>query len=55
LRRVVRTFLGYFVWKITILRQKILFFSNFRGPPPWSAPVSHRSTNRAKEDIYLSS
>jgi hypothetical protein len=23
--------LGYFVWKITILRQKILFFSNFRG------------------------
>ena len=36
---------GYFVWKITILRQKIIFFSNFRGervlgaPPPESAPV----------------
>jgi hypothetical protein len=26
LRREVRTFLGYFVWKITILRQKIIFF-----------------------------
>jgi hypothetical protein len=29
--------LGYFVWKITILRQKIIFFSNFMGgvrPPP---------------------
>ena len=23
--------LGYFVWKITILRQKIIFFSNIRG------------------------
>ena len=22
---------GYFVWKITIWRQKIIFFSNFRG------------------------
>ena len=39
--------LGYFVWKITILRQKIILFSisNFRGggarvrPPPESAPV----------------
>jgi hypothetical protein len=30
LRREARTFLGYFVWKITILRQKIIFFSNFR-------------------------
>jgi hypothetical protein len=41
LRREARKFLGYFVWKITILRQKIIFFSNFRGgghvpgaPPP---------------------
>ena len=48
LRREARKFLGYFVWKITILRQKIIFFSNFRGggggarrgpPPPESAPV----------------
>jgi hypothetical protein len=23
--------LGYFVWKITILRKQIFFFSNFRG------------------------
>jgi hypothetical protein len=26
LRREARTFLGYFVWKITILRKKIIFF-----------------------------
>ena len=32
-RRVARKFLGYFVWKITILRQKIIFFSNFRIHP----------------------
>jgi hypothetical protein len=25
-RREARTFLGYFLWKITILRQKIIFF-----------------------------
>ena len=39
--------LGYYVWKITILHQKIIFFSNFRGggggrepgAPPGSAPV----------------
>jgi hypothetical protein len=36
--------LGYFVWKITILRQKVIFFSNFRGgarrvrPPSWIRP-----------------
>jgi hypothetical protein len=37
--------LGYFVWKITILCQKTLFFSNFRGGgggpnarPPWIRP-----------------
>ena len=48
LRRVARKFLGYFVWKITILRQKIIFFSNFRGgggaragcaPPPLDPPL----------------
>ena len=46
LRREARTFSGYFVWKITILRQKIIFFSNFRGggggrapgAPPWIRP-----------------
>jgi hypothetical protein len=36
--------LGYFVWKITILRQKNHIFSNFRGgtalrrAPPWIRP-----------------
>ena len=33
--------MGYFVWKITILCQKIIFFPNFRGgapPPPWIRP-----------------
>jgi len=31
LKKLGRKFMGYFVCKITILRQKILFFSNFRG------------------------
>ena len=50
-RRETRKYLGYFVWKITILRQKNHIFSNFRGggggapggappPPPGSAPVN---------------
>jgi hypothetical protein len=36
---------GYFVWKITILRQTIIFFSNFRGGgarrvrPPLDPPL----------------
>ena len=40
-RREARKILGYFVWKITILRQKIIFFSNFRGapPPPLDPPL----------------
>jgi hypothetical protein len=49
LPREARKFLRYFVWKITILRQKIIFFSNFRGgarrvrpPPPESAPGIYR-------------
>ena len=37
-----RTFFGYFVWKITILRQKMIFFpilgGGGGGPPPESAP-----------------
>ena len=40
--------LGYFMWKITILRQKIHIFTNFRGgragcappPPPPPSPES---------------
>jgi hypothetical protein len=31
LRREARKFLGYFVWKITILRQKIIFFPIAKG------------------------
>ena len=52
LRREARKFLGYFVWKITILRQKIIFFPILGGgcapgappppPPPGSAPAYHQ-------------
>jgi hypothetical protein len=47
-RREARKFWGYFVWKITILRQKNHIFSNFRGgapgaPPPGSAPGYNKS------------
>ena len=45
LRREARKILGYFVWKITILRQKIIFFPILGGrapgappPPPWIRP-----------------
>jgi hypothetical protein len=57
LRREARKFLGYFVWKITILRQKIIFFSNFRGearagcaPPPLDPPLL--STGIVHINIY---
>ena len=45
LRREGRTFWGYFVWKITILRQKIIFFPILGGGArrvrsPGSAPGS---------------
>jgi hypothetical protein len=46
LRREARKFLGYFVWKITILRQKIIFFpilgggGRTRRAPPWIRPWS---------------
>jgi hypothetical protein len=41
-RKEARKFVGYFMWKITILRKKIIF-SNFRGEsagfaPPWIRP-----------------
>ena len=41
-RREARKFLGYFVWKITILRQKNHIFSNFRGgAPPLNPPLDY--------------
>ena len=47
-------FLGYFVWKITILRQKIIFFPILEGcpppPPPWIRPWWRRLSN--KENTY---
>jgi hypothetical protein len=43
LRREARKFLGYFVWKITILHQKIIFFPNIRAPPPWIRPCIHQN------------
>jgi hypothetical protein len=65
-RREARKLFGYFVWKITILRNKIIFFSNFRGhatgapPPPlirsWYVPMcrcEHRlCTDYLKDDSY---
>jgi hypothetical protein len=43
--REARKILGYFVWKITILRKKILFFPILGGaragcPPPWIRPCN---------------
>ena len=39
----LKKFVGYFVWKITILRQTIIFFSNFKGGgrvrPPLDPPL----------------
>ena len=45
LRREARKFLGYFVWKITILRQKIIFFPTLGVRPPWIRPCNLISTN----------
>jgi hypothetical protein len=39
LRREARKFLGYFVWKITILRQKIIFFPILGGRAGWAPPL----------------
>ena len=40
MQREARNFVGYFVWKITILRQKILFFPILGGrPPPLDPPL----------------
>jgi hypothetical protein len=38
-RREARKFLGYFVWKITILRQKIIFFPILGGARAGCAPL----------------
>ena len=40
LPRETRKFLSYFVWKITILRQQIIFISNFRGCTPGAPPLN---------------
>jgi hypothetical protein len=50
-RREARKLLGYFVWKITTLRQKIIFFPIIGGgvarrvppPPPGSAPEMYKA------------
>jgi hypothetical protein len=39
LRREARKCLGYFVWKITILRQKFIFFPILGGRPPLDPPL----------------
>ena len=39
LRREAQKLLGYFVWKITILRKKNYIFSNFRGACAGCAPL----------------
>jgi hypothetical protein len=39
LRREAQYFLGYFVWKITILRQKIIFFPILGGRALGAPPL----------------
>jgi hypothetical protein len=56
LPREARKCLRYFVWKITILRQKIIFFSNFRGGArrvraPLDPPLPLVSSNSSSNDI----
>jgi hypothetical protein len=54
--REVRNLLGYFVWKITILRQKIIFFPILGGARPLDPPlrlniiseVAHKKCKRLK-------
>ena len=38
LKKIARKLLGYFVWKITILRKKIIFFPILGCPPPLLDP-----------------
>jgi hypothetical protein len=57
-RREARKILGYFVWNNTILRQKILFFSNFRRGacrvrPPLDPPGAPLTWNPGSAPGYL--
>jgi hypothetical protein len=61
-RREARKFLGYFLWKITILRQKIKFFPILGGAragcaPPGSAPeIQYQNAavlNKIQIQIYV--
>ena len=47
-------FLGYFVWKITILRQKIIFFPILGGARAGCAPPWIRLCNviMCRVDVY---
>ena len=52
-QREARKFLGYFVWKFTILRQKIIFFPMLGwrapgAPPPESTPGIKWQRNASK-------
>ena len=52
MQREARKFLGYFVWKITILRQKIIFFPILRGARAGCAPLNpplHMLWTKAEE------
>jgi hypothetical protein len=54
LRREARNYLGYFVWKFTILRQQIIFFPILGGalrPPPWIRPC--KPTNIFSLIVFL--
>ena len=41
LRKKARKFLGYFMWKITILRQKIIFYPILGGRVPGAPPPGY--------------
>ena len=60
LPREARKFLRYFVWKITILRQKIMFFPILGGggrapgaPPPESAPACVHQVKSNRKLNYI--
>jgi hypothetical protein len=57
LRREARNYFGYFVWKITILRQKIIFFPILGGRPlpPWIRPCKKQNAKIAKYKDFCSS
>jgi hypothetical protein len=42
LKKIARKCLGYFVWKITILRKKIIFFPLLGGAGAWIRPCKVR-------------